>query len=116
MISPLVTLNSRSVVIFHRKRRPAAGPGRWPRTGNIMEFSLARPLNSAAGLGNRGRGLVARDDLVNAIEVFRVVLALGLRLADEGRGHQLMVALAVIDLVRLQLHVVGQLEIFERGG
>ena len=41
---------------------------------------------------------------------------LGLGLADEGRRHQLVVALAVVDLVGLQLDVGRQLEIAERLG
>src|ERR1700736_6172837 len=76
---------------------------------------LRRPLDGAAGLADRRRRLVAGDDFVHAIEVFRIVLALRLRLADKRRGHQLMVALAIIDLVRLQLDVVRQLEILQGG-
>src|SRR4051794_2912675 len=115
MISPLVTLNRRSCVIDHRNRRPAAdleciGPG-----SKASRSSLAWPMNSAAGIADGGRGLVARNDFVDTEEIFGVVLALGLRLADEGRCHQLMVALAIVALVRLQLDVVGQLEVLQRG-
>ena len=72
---------------------------------------MVQPVSLTAGAV-----LSPGDDFVDAVQVFRIVLALGLRLADEGRRHQLMVALAVIDLVRLQLDVVRQLEILQRRG
>src|SRR5260221_10082751 len=75
-----------------------------------------RPLQFAAGFRLGRRRLVAGHDLIDAEEVLGVVLALLLRLADEGRGHQLMVALAVVALVRLQLHFGRQLEIAQRPG
>ena len=70
---------------------------------------MVQPVSLTAGAV-----LSPGDDFVDAVQVFRIVLALRLRLADEGRGHQLMVALAVIDLVRLQLDIVRQLEILQR--
>src|SRR5579872_2440062 len=82
----------------------------------LISISSARPLDGAAGVADRRRGLVARNDFVDVVKVFRIVLSARLRFANEGRRHQLMVALAVIDLVGLQLDVVGQLEILERSG
>src|ERR1700743_2211575 len=101
MISPLVMLNRSSCVIFHRGSPHTPDPGTdvpgSSEDANVRTGRLSRPLNAATGLAHRRGGLVAGPDLVDAIEVFRIVLALGLRLADERRGHQLMVALAVID-------------------
>src|SRR5437660_6678244 len=115
MMSPLVMLKRRSSVIIHRLRK-VTGPIRNASPGSEKwQIILGWPSNITTGFTDCGRGLVARDDFVNAEEIFRIVLALRLRLADKGGRHQLMVALAVIDLVRLQLDVVGQLEILERG-
>ena len=55
-----------------------------PPNPAIADFTLRRPLNRAAGFAHCGRGLVARDDFIDAVEIFRIVLALGLRLADKG--------------------------------
>src|SRR5689334_929408 len=111
MISPLVMLKSRSWVMGGGWRGAclACAPPRRKRPSR-------RPLQRAAGLAHRRRGLVARDDLVDAEQVLRIVLAARDRLADESRGHQLMVAGAVIALVGLQLDLGRQLEIAERVG
>src|SRR6516165_12259882 len=116
MMSPLVTLNRSSCAIFHRKKNPPARSIRElkPPDDDPVKGLLGRPLDGAAGVAYRRRRLVARDHLVDAIEILRIVLAFRLRFTDEGRRHQLMVALAVVDLVRLQLDVVGQFEILER--
>ena len=53
----------------------------------IANTTSGRPLDTAAGVGDGGRRLVAGDDLIDAEQVFRVVLALRLRLAHEGRCH-----------------------------
>src|SRR5579872_1207152 len=82
----------------------------------LISISSARPLDGAAGVAHGRCSLVARNDFVDVVKVFRIVLAARLGLADEGRGRQLMIALAIIDLVWLQLDVVGQLEILERAG
>src|SRR5271166_1803790 len=71
----------------------------------------SRPLQRAAGLGYGGCCLVARNDRVDPKQVLRVARAFRLRLPDEGRGHELVIAAAVVDLVRLQLDFVRQLEI-----
>src|SRR5579885_2436713 len=94
MIRPLVTLKSRSCVMR----------------------LLSRPLQLASRLVHRRRVLVARDHLVDAKKVFRIVLALGLRLADESRGHQLMIALAIVAFVRLEPNLGRQYEIAKRLG
>src|SRR5579863_4612994 len=108
MMSPLVTLNRSSCVIIHRRSPNASDPGAGlPDQKGKSRFSLGGPLHRATGFAYRRSRLVARHDFVDAIEVLGVVLALGLRLADKGRCHQLMIALAVIDLVRLQLDVIG---------
>src|SRR3569832_2728254 len=101
MMSPLVTLNRSSCVMVHRGSPYTPDPGTAVpgSIGKKIGFGSGRPLNRAAGFVHRRRRLVAGHDLVDAIEIFRIVLALGLRLANEGRRHQLMVALAIIDLV-----------------
>src|ERR1051326_3132988 len=113
MMSPLVMLKRRSCVIFHRqKARIDPGPCR-PGSAN-RSLTLRRPLNPAAGLFDRRSGLVTWHDLVDAIEILRIVLAAGLRFTDERGCHELMVALAIIAFVGLQLDVVGELEILQR--
>ena len=72
------------------------------------------PFELATGFGHGRRRLVARDDFIDPEQVVRIVLAFRLSLADEDGRHQLMIALAVIDLVRLQRDVGGQLQIFQR--
>src|SRR6476620_9655368 len=100
MISPLVTLNRRSCVIIHRVRKHASGPGGSAPGPQLMAgLMLGGPLNGATGFADGGRRLVTGNDFIDAVEILGVVLALRLRLADEGRRHQLMVALAVVDLV-----------------
>src|SRR5665647_3349840 len=99
MMSPLVTLNRSSCHIIHRKKlmhlAREANASRSSR--ETADFMLGRPLHIAAGFADGRRGLVASHDLVDPEQVFRIVLALRLRLADKGRRHQLMIALAVID-------------------
>src|SRR3954453_19273495 len=98
MISPLVILNRRSWVISHRKE-PCTRSGRLYSRIRKQPTMLGRPLNFAAGVFDRRSGLVARHNLVDAVQIFRIVLAVRLRLAHEGRCHELMIALAVVALV-----------------
>src|SRR5207344_3664664 len=106
MMSPLVTLNRSSCVIVHRRKTHAYDPGdTLSEPVEILDLMLRRPLHGAAGLADRRRGLVAADDFIDTVQVFGIVLSLRLRFADESRRHQLMVALAVVNLVGLQLDV-----------
>src|SRR5579872_2574066 len=85
-------------------------------SSNSTILGSGRPMEGAAGLGLRRRGLVAGDHLVDVEKIFGVALALGEHLTHEGRGHELMIALAVIAFVGLELHFGGELEIAERAG
>src|SRR3954454_11960164 len=103
MMSPLVTLNRRSCVIIHTRKsidlkRSGPDPAKYSGSGS-SGLRLGWPLNITAGVADGGRRLVARYDFIDTEEVLRVVLAIGLRLSHKGGCHQLMVALAVIDLV-----------------
>src|SRR5262249_51521716 len=102
MMSPLVTLNSRSCVIACNTA-PAPGPVR-----------SRRPYDRAAGRSFRGGSLVARDHLIDAEQIFGVARGLLHRFTDKGRRHQLVIALAVVALVRLQFHLRRELVSAER--
>src|SRR5271166_4098912 len=112
MMSPLVTLNRRSSVISHREDVMGRS-GKLSRIGTVAFFILRWPPNGTARVADAGRRLVARHHFIDAIQISWVVLALGLRFADKSGCHQLVVALAVIAFVRLQLDIVGQLEILQ---
>src|SRR5512138_978533 len=124
MMRPLVILNSSSSVmrrplLLHLDaalargsargavRVPCAGSPSW--SGRDRCAKSGRPLDLAAGRAFRRGRLVACDDLIDAEQILGIACRLGQRLADERRRHQLVVALAVVALVRLQLDVVGEL-------
>src|SRR5580658_3706791 len=108
MISPFVTLKSSSWVMEWRP--PQAGvPAPSPDVSS-------RPLHLAAGLALRQRCLVAGDHMIDAEKIVGVARRLRHRLADEGRGHELMVAGAVIAFIGLKLDVIRQLEPAKRLG
>src|SRR5580658_1422468 len=102
MMSPFVTLKSSSWVM--ERRPPDAGV-----QAPSPDVS-SRPLHLATGLALRRCGLVAGDHMIDAEKIVGVARRLRHRLADEGRGHELMVAGAVIAFVGLELDVIRQFE------
>src|ERR1700684_2551221 len=75
-----------------RRRHPGAALARRPRAA-----SLRRPHHVATGLVDRQCGLVTLDQLGDLEEIFRIAASGSrLRLADEQRRHQLVVADPVI--------------------
>src|SRR5271165_5036597 len=77
-------------------------------------LGLGRPLEAAARFGLWKRGLISPDDLDDIEQVFGIVRALGTRLTDKSRSHELMVACAVIGLVWLKPYIFRQFETAER--
>src|SRR5512139_2588677 len=134
MMRPFVMLNRRSCVIaasapipMHAPQPRNASPRarcrqeanrqRWRRPKHTVGAALeesGRPLQLAAGLVLRRRGLVAGDHVIDAEQVLGVARRLDQRLPHESRGHELMVALAVIALVGLKPDLGGELETAER--
>src|SRR5262249_45780100 len=116
MIRPLVMLKSSTCVMRGSYPRSWAARVGWAPDGRerkkrargrslsagARRRGSARHRQLAAGLADRRRGLVASHDLIDIEEILGIVGALGLRRADEGRGHELMIAGAVVHLVRLQ--------------
>src|SRR5689334_22313991 len=84
----------------------AAARGLGQRSGRIVEL--------AAGLARRRHEARAFYDLVDDEQVFRILSALGLRMADEHRRHQLMVLGAVEGRAGLTSDFRRQLQPFER--
>src|SRR3974390_1502970 len=123
MISPFVTLNSSSCSIDRRSapQTVALNMARLesdytPQAQQTAGLSSSRPLKRAAGFSLRRIDLVPRDHLIDLEEILRIPRGLLYGLTDEGGSHQLMIAVAVIDLVGLQLNLGRQLEIAERPG
>src|SRR3974390_74383 len=87
-----------------------------PRRNRRRVLSSSRPLKRAAGFSLRRIDLVPREHLIDLEEILRIPRGLLYGLTDEGGSHQLMIAVAVIDLVGLQLNLRRQLEIAERSG
>src|SRR5215472_15817372 len=127
MIRPLVMLKSSTCVMrgswatqWTGRGRLAKGKetgarGRGLSSGAPRRVS-ARHRQLAAVLAHGRSGLVAGDDLVDLEQLLRVIRALALGGADEGRGHELVVSGAVVHLVRLELYLGRQLEIAQRLG
>src|SRR5207247_8136774 len=97
-----------------RKFPPARDAAMPPRARRKADVASGGPLQRAAGLGFGRRGFVPRNHIVDAEQILGIVLAVRHRLADEGGGHQLVVALAVLAFVWLPLDFGRQLEVAER--
>src|SRR5208282_3863689 len=103
-------------------RRGAAPRPCWSRPGSRRRAQpaaprrrSARPAELAAGLRDGGCRLVALDDVGHLEEILRVV-ALPLGVADVERGDELVVAGAVVGIVRHECDLGRQLETAERLG
>src|SRR3974390_240472 len=123
MISPFVILNSSSCSI-ERRSAPQTGAFNMarlesnytPQAQQAAGLSASRPLKREAGSSLRRIDLVPREHVIDLEEILRIPRGLLYGLTDEGGSHQLMIAVAVIDLVGLQLNLRRQLEIAERSG
>src|SRR6516164_6071160 len=114
MISPLVMLKNRSCVMWAHYRPPSSEGLPMGLLPSVLRGKSGWHGQLASGVRHRGRRPVAGDDLIDLEQILRIVLTVRLRRTNEGGGHQLMIAGAVIALVGLQLDVVRQLEIPQR--
>src|SRR5690242_20491609 len=84
----------------------SAARGLRQRSGRIVELT--------AGLGGRRNEARALLDLFDDEEVFGVLRALGLRMADEDGRHELMIFGTVVRFARLARDFGRQLQAFQR--
>src|SRR5436189_2813921 len=76
--------------------------------GRVSATGSGRMDHLAAGLLDRTRGLDARDRCLDGVHVLRAGLG-RMCLANEDRGHELVIALAVDHLKWAQPHIRWQL-------